>query len=343
MNTTSPLRLLLLAASFACGCAEDPLSKIVYARIDQESVTAADVRDAVSIRLKIEDLKGKTVPAANLDRRRNGMAAKIIPQLISARMVKIYLDRENLQGTEESDRQVLAKYNRTLKTNFGSLDELAEKFGDLESAFRRHFADESRVCALDVKRGLYTITDEDKARYYSSTSNMIRRADMFTKRARENADRAWRRLENGEPWDVVAKEVSEDRLIDEERQDFWKEWDSVPETSYPYPEVIRALDGIGENHYTRPFESEMGMLIVKVNKIDDDGTRICSRILFRMGKEIGFVPEDRLEDFLRGKKITDGHRELLDEIGETVKFEYPQGERFKVTIWPLATSKGKGK
>lgn len=341
MNTTSPLRTLLLAVSLVCGCAEDPLGKIVYARIDQESVTAADVRDAVSIRLKLDELKGKTIPAANLDRRRNGMAAKIIPQLVSARMMKIYLDRENLRRTEDSDRQVLAKYNRSLKTDCKSVDELAGKFGDLESAFRRHFADESRVCALDIKRGLYAITDEDKARYYSSTSNQIRQAAMFTKRARENADLAWRRLEDGEPWDAVAKEVTEDRLIDEERQDFWKEWDAVPETAYPYPEVIRALEGIGENRYTRPFESEMGMLIVKVNKIDADGTRICSRILFRMGKEIDFVPENRLEDFLRRRKVADGHRELLDEIGETVKFEYPQGESFKVTIWPLAASKGK--
>lgn len=271
------------------------------------------------------------------------MAAQIIPQLISARAMVIYLDRENIHGTEESDRLVLEKYNRSLKSTYGSIDELAKKFGDLETPFRRQFSDESRVCAFDIKRGFYTVTDEDKAHYYSTTSNRIRQAALFTKQARENADRAWHRLENGESWDIVAKEVSEDHLIDEERRDFWKEWDQIPETSYPYPEVLRALVGIGVNGYTRPFESEMGMLIVRVNKIDDDGTRSCSRILFRMGKEISFIPEDRLEDYLKRQKIREGHREILDEFGETLKFDYPQGKNFRVTIWPLASLKGERK
>ena len=337
MRIGSALTILILIACVFCGCNRDPLSEIVYARIEGIPLTAADVRDAVETRLRLGELRsGKPVPTENLDNRRNGMAAQIIPQLISARVMMLYLDKENVQATRESDAQTLEKYNRILKTKYTTVDELAEQFKDFKKAFRQQFANESRILAYDIAQGFCIVTDEDKANYYTSTSNRIRRASLITKQAHVKAAAALKRLKSGESWDVVAQEVSEDRLLDEEWKDFWKKWDQIPETSYPYPEVITALAGLKENDYTQPFESEMGLLIVKVNKIDDDGTRECSRILFRMGKEISFVPEDKLDGFLRARKIEDGHRALLTEFGETVKLEFPQGEHFDVKIWPLA-------
>lgn len=340
MNRRSNYLLLLCAVLGLCGCErpQDPLDQIVYATIDGTPLTARFVRDSVLISFRIGEINGRAPKPNEFDRAANGFAAKIIPRLISARMMEKYMAEEGVEATDEAIAQVLSNYNRQLKGDYRDLQSMAAVFGEQREAFICQFNREARLRTLEKRQKLDVVTEEDVTNYYRATSNQVKRAEMINRKAHEVAEKAYARLQAGESWERVAPEVSEDKLLDEDAAEYWKEWEEIPESGYIYPEVSTALAGISVGGYTKPFESEMGLLIVRVNS-QEDGVRKCSRILFRMAKPVGFVPVEKLTDHLRRQKVLAGHRRILDEVGERTKFEYPQGEDFRVTIWPIDQKK----
>jgi hypothetical protein len=309
------------------------LCDVALAVVDGKPLTAAEVKDAVLVAAKSHSLsKGLKKAAAPTGRRANLMAMRLTPQLISSLVLENELDRRRLVSTKESDAEVLARYNKKFNCNAKTPEELCALFGDLAPAFRRQFARESRYREMFSRESELKVAKTDIDKYYSDLSNRIARCAMINQRATNNLEQAWNELASGVPWDVVATNYTEDALLEESFADNWKDWMSLDLKKIEPMELMVAISKLKPGEYTKPIDTDDGLVIVKL--VDRDGD-FCSlaRILARMAVKVDIPDHAAAENAVRKKKEVEFQKEILAKLRKNANIHYPFGKKFAFKIW----------
>ena len=320
------------------------LCSAVLATVNGKPLTAAAVKDAVLVLSRARDLsagvkRGRTPEG----RQANAVAMRITPQLLSSMLVEDELDRRGIVANAESDASVLEGYNRKFKSDAKTPDELAALFGELATSFRRQFARESRCRAMFATHPELAVTDDDVVKFYVAVSNKLAFSANINRSASNRIERAWRELEGGRPWEVVATNYTEDALVDASLADNWKGWMSLKLSKIEPMDFMVAVSKLKPGEYTKPIDIDEGLVIAKLVERDGD---FCSlaRILVRMAAEVEVPPRDAAVRKIRKGKETEFQRVLLHELKAKAKIVYPYGRKFVFKIWeePLADKRRPG-
>lgn len=310
----------------------DRLDSVAFAIVDGTPLTAAQVRDAVLITARIRAINKKAVKPDVFTRWANNAAMSIVPNMVSGMLIADEATRKGVKVSEEVRSAMLTNYNRMVRGKAENVDELAAKFGELGGAFRSQFERECLFNAYFKSIGAHTVTDAELKDFYQSVSNRIRMTTGISRRAHLNGEAAWKALNDGEKWADVAKEYNEEDPGWNDEADPTVEWETFRLKDFFLPEVATALVGLQPGQYTRPLETEAGLMIVKVLKLED-GVYTCARIFFRLPKE-GRVPaEKQAVAILRKRKTVKMQLDVLRGLRETRKVEYPLGTNFVYKIW----------
>lgn len=329
---------VFIAASMVSGCGKQvgkqedaaPL-QTVFAVVDNEPITATDVKNAVIISTKVHELETKK-KSPKFGRWSNAYAMKLTPHLVNAIAWEKDLDRKGVVRTPESDAVTLATYNRRMRRKAKSVDELATSFGDLAPVFVRQFERESKFNAVYLQHGELTVDEQDVSRFYMALSNRVKRCQMINVRAMKKINQAWDELKSGREWTSIATNYTEDAMLERSYADNWKEWISIELSKMGSPELAATVAKLKVGEYTKPIQHEEGIIIVKLLARDED---FCSlaRILVRSAADVEIPCREDAVAKLSKDRRRKFQGECLDEVKKHVKIEYPQGKKFTFKLW----------
>ena len=312
----------------------DDLSQVVFAVVNGKQLTAKTVRDATLVSAKIAELSGRPIQPKLFPTWGNRFAMQSVPSLISSQLLEDEVDRRGIQASDESRTNAVNRYGRMMKKKFASENELFDSFGELRPFFCEQFERECKFSTFFKQEKFSEIIPHDIDVYYLTTSNRITWAKMTNERARARAKEVYAKLKAGGDWTLLAKEYTEDAVDGEEREKYAEEWDSFSPDSYIFPEVGQAVKGLKAGQFSEPVETDDGLLIVRVNSIED-GICTCSRIRLRMAADVEIVPPHRVEAYLKQRKLRERQRDLLRELRAAATIEYPLGTNFTYRIWEM--------
>lgn len=347
------LLLLTLAMGLLVGCQKDQesalnpdgttnLSSVVFARFNNTSLTAAEVRDTVLILARIAELSKKPIKEKQFPQWANRKEFHLIPSLISAKLLEKEARRVHTVVSDDDIAKELAKYNKMTKQKARTLDELAPLFGDLEQPFRKQFERECLFVAFFRANPDLRVTDDDIATYFQAATNQLNWATKTNRDAVERGNKIYERLKSGEDWNVVAKETTEDALLDKEFADNWKNWVDAPLTAVEFEGVRTNVSALAVGEFTKPIETEEGLVIVKLLGHEGDLYH-CARILLRMACDVEIPSREKAVRELEQEKNKDYQLALLADLREKAKIEYPMGKKITFKIWPEAERPRKAK
>ena len=326
--------LVLVSAMAGCHREEERVvENPVIAIIDGRQLTANDVRDVVLVRTKIMQLSGMKLSSVALTNWMNSCAAQSLPSIISAELLEDEIKRLGERPEKEDWDKTLKDYNKATRQKAKSLDELAAKFGEAKGAFLRQAERSALFRAYNRRHLPKPATKADLPEFYADLTNKINRAKAIDAGARLRGEAAWKRLQTGEEWEKVAKECSEDKLVDEANEEFARDWATVGLDGMEYPALAKALPNLNKGDWSKPLEIDEGLVIVKV--MDVVGNRkALGRMLFRMAQPVD-IPEDdesalRAIDAQRKEKFTEN---LLESLSKKANIERPMGETFQYLFW----------
>ena len=97
--------------------------------------------------------------------------------------------------------------------------------------------------------------------------------------------------------------------------------------------LAEAVARLDPGQFTKPIETDEGIVIVKfIEKTEDDLYR-CARILFELAIEPVPVPEKDLEAHVAARKRASWQRSMQDEVAESYPAKFPLGTNFVYKIW----------
>ena len=320
---------LVLVALF--GCSQDTVS-LPFAVVNGVPLSEDAVRRVVLVQARMMELRGKGVKKEKFSNWANSHAAKIIPGLISSELLDQAAVAVSVKPTAEERETVLASYNRSCGRKGLSLKQLGELFGDNQEAFVQQFEMSVRRKAYGRTRFNAEATDVEVAEYLSGLTNDLKKANMIDAEARKKGAEAYARLKNGESWEKVAKELSEDVLINENNADFYRDWATVDSTAMGYEALADALPGLKAGEFSKPIEIEEGLVIVKVNVIGG-GFYELGRIIFRMAEPVKIPSVEDAKKTLSKKKSNIEQLAVLEKLKDHATISYPRGTNFVVQIW----------
>lgn len=307
------------------------LEDVAFAVVNGRPVTAQFVKDTVCIMAKIQGLSTK-MKMKPFGRWSNNRAMKITPGLVQATLFEQELDRRGVQATPDSDAKTLSRYNRILHKKAKNSDELAKLFGDLGPAFKRQFVRESRFAAFYATIPELQVNEADIASLYNSVSNQIERCRAINEKAHQKIDRAWEALNAGESWENVATNYTEDALLEPSYADNWTDWMSAAVEKLEPLELAQAVSAMKIGGYTKPIETDEGLIIAKVVEKEGDFVSLA-RILVRSAQDVKIPDREEAEQLILKGKTDNFHLEFQAELAKKAKIEYPLGRKFIYKIW----------
>ena len=311
---------------------ETNLCDVAFAIVNGKPVTAQFVKDSVLISAKIRELATRK-PMPAFGKWSNREAMRIAPGLTYAVAIEIDLESRGIGATAESDAATLARYNRMMRRSAKSVDDLAPLFGDLAPAFRHQFARESRIAALYRQMPELEVKEKDVSRHFASLSNRVERCKKINEDAWKKINCAWGELHKGSKWENVATNYSEDAILEKTYADNWRDWMSIDLAKLEPPELAAAVRELEVGGYTKPMETEEGLVIARVNERDGDFCEL-SRILVRSAEEVEIPDRETAIKQIASERKRDFQQEYITELKERMKFEYPLGTKFYYRIWP---------
>ena len=336
------LTALALVCAAAAGCRPaDPLARVVFVKADDLAVTAKDAKDAAEFLAAVRAGAGKPVKERERARWINRMAMRAVPSLVTSALLERELARRGVRASEAAVAAVLARYRASLRRPGATEGEIAEALGPLGAYFRRQFARECRLEQYLMECEGVEPTDEDVEIAAAQLRQVIARSEAENARAKARGEEAWKRLCAGEAWDAVAKAYSEDRLLYGEDCDYAHEWETVDPKYFYLPEIAEALPGMEAGAFTKPIETDEGLLIVRVRERTAEGQYRCARILIRLKVKMEQPERNILRRQLAKENREQAQLELLKDVRRGVTFEYPLGTNFtyRVVVEP-AKAKG---
>jgi len=320
-----------LILAIICGCGKEP-SSAPFAIVNGHALTEGEVRGIVLVKIKMQELSGRNIDRQRFANLANSCAAAIIPGLISAEILDCAVKESRSRPTEEDREKVLASYNRACGCKGRSLEQLTALFGEEGKVFRSQFERSVNLQAFKREHLAADVSDAEVSTYLSGKTNELRFAENIDAKARRKGEEAYALLKKGESWESVAKNFSEDILISERNGDFYREWAVLDSTAFGYAELANELPLLKVGEYSKPIETEEGLMIVKVNSIED-GRYDLGRIIFRMAEPVDIPPPEEARRLLAKDKSNKMQLDLLARLREKAKIEYPRGTNFVVTIW----------
>lgn len=312
--------------------AETNLCDVAFAIVNGRPITAQFVKDTVLISAKIRELATRK-PTPPFGKWSNREAMRIAPGLTYAVAIEIDLESRGIGATAESDAATLARYNRMMRRSAKSVDELAPLFGELAPAFRHQFARESRMDALYRQTPELEVKEKDISRCFANLSNRVERCKKINEDAWKKINCAWEELQKGGKWENVATNYSEDAILEKTYADNWKDWMSIDLAKLEPPELAAAVRGLAAGGYTKPMETEEGLVIARVNERDGDFCGL-SRILVRSAEDVEIPDRETVVKQIANEFKRDFQQEYIAELKEKMRFEYPLGTKFYYRIWP---------
>jgi len=312
--------------------AKTNLAEVVFAVVNGENLTAADVRGSVLVLEKVQTLAKRPPNAKYLTTWRNVTAMKIVPQMISSMLVEQEAGRRKVVASDESKKRILSKYARLAGEKELDLDRVAAHFGDEADAFRRQFGRETLFDTFFEMEGARAWTEKDVDAILVDATNRVIRARQINEFARKRANAAWEALNAGRSWKEVVDEYDDEDPDDEDARGYADEWETFRLKDFFLPEVSEALVSKKEGEYTKPVECEAGMVIARVVKIEDD-VYTCARILVRMSVDMQVPPREGARLLVARQKRRDVQKKLLKELRAKADLRFPLGEKFTYRIW----------
>lgn len=331
------LLTVLVSMGFYQLCAQAPETngqETVYAVVCGKPLTGEHVRSVVLLKAKILELRKKQIPEDRFAAWANRLAAKSIPELISQRYFLQALDLRKIKATPAATAEILQRYNRLLRTKAKTPKELALKFGDQASAFSGQFEFESRVEALYRQFPKYEISALAVTNEMRRIERLRVKSVAVNEEAVKKGNAAYARLKAGEDWLKVAEEVAEDDLIDAENgEHFCREWGTFNIKDFS-DELAAAVAALKPGEFTKPIETDEGLLIVKLVKKDGDGYE-CVRIGFRMAIVPITPSASDLCKKLKKEAAVAIQREMIGPIRKANPVAYPLGRKVKIELWDV--------
>lgn len=325
---------LFLETLLIQGCAKRAEEGVVFIEDGKLRVTEAYTRNAVLLSSKIMELSGKPIAEPKFKSWANSMAFRSIPSLLGSKLIEEEMDARGIKATPESDKKILAAHSKRMRARGASKEELAEKFGDLKDFYLKQFDFESRKAVfLQQLEDEIVLEDAVVDAVYKHNAEKRAEEDGLYKAAFAKAAQAEAKLKEGVNWEDVAKEFNEDGLLVEEYKDNWKEWESIPKTGPYIPENVGvAVRQLKEGEWTEPLETDDGLLIVKVLKIDDLNID-CARINFRLPFFTETPEKPELKEQLKKEMLQEKLEDLIRELHEKHTFTYPMGTNITYEIF----------
>ena len=316
-----------------CGCRPaDPLSQVVFVKADDMAITAKDAKEAAEFLAAAQECAGKPVKERNRVRWINRMAMKVGPSLVTSALLDREFKKRGLKVSDAAEAAVLSRYRQTVRKPKASLDEIAEAFGASGNYFRRQFARECRLEQYLMDCDSIVPTDEDVEIAEAQLKQVIEKNEAENAQAKARGDEAWKRLAAGEDWDAVAKTYSEDKLLYGDDCDYAHEWETINPKYFYLQEVANALPGMEVGAFTKPIETDEGLMIVRVVGKEGDEQYRCVRILIRLKVKMEVPERAALKKQLEQENREQAQLDLLADIRKDVKFEYPLGTNFTYKV-----------
>ena len=324
---------MALVCAVVAGCRPaDPLARVVFVKVGDLAVTAKDAKDAAEFLAAVRSCAGRPIKERERARWINRTAMRVVPSLVTSALLERELARRDIQASEAAVAAVLARYRASLRRPEATADEIAEALGSLGAYFRRQFARECRLEQYLMACEGVEPTDEDVEIAEAQLKQVIAKDEAENARAKARGEEAWQRLCAGEAWDAVAKAYSEDRLLYGEDCDYAHEWETIDPKCFYLPEIAEALPGMEEGEFTKPIETDEGLLIVRVQEKTDEGPYRCVRILLRLKVKMEQPERDMLRRQLAKENREQAQLELLKDVRRSVTFEYPLGTNFTYKV-----------
>lgn len=325
----------------AIGCApSDPLAKVEFIRAGDICVTAADTRDAVLLLAEIRRLSGHPVKETDFPKWANRTAMRIVPSLLSSAQLEREFQRIGLATTPEAEAIVLKRFQTQTRHPTNTLDQLAAAFRGSGKSFRRQFANESKMESYFLSNKDCQVTDEEVEVAEAQMRTAAKKTEQDNAAAKKRGEEAWKSLKAGEDWSVVARKYSEDKLLYGKDCNYDREWETFAPKNFYLKEVAEAVVGKKPGEFTRPVDTDEGLVIVKVVSVEND-QYTCVRILIRLRYNVEIRSRKALKEELVWQKRKDAQLNLLRALREKVSIEYPLGTNFCYKIWEEPASSQK--
>lgn len=338
MKSLALLTLIACAIFALCGCGRESVGKsgasTVFASVAGRDITVDSVSNRVMILAKVRESQGKKLLPGQFPYWANACAMTMIPALVTSTRFDMMLKERRIDATPESDAAVLAKYNRLFKSDFKSAGEVAHSLGALGDTFLEQFAHESRMEAYYASATGLNVTERDVHRYYVDFTNRVNMAKAKNASSWLKANETYERLVAHGDWDEIAQASTEEgKSGDESAKNYWSEWDSLALKDIQPQALAEAVARLEPGQFTKPIETDEGIVIVKfIEKTEEDLYR-CARILFELAIEPEQIPESKLGEYLAQKKRARRQYSLLDDLKEDYPATFPLGTNFVYKIW----------
>jgi len=325
--------IAIILGLIVCGCRPtDPLSRVVFVKADGLTVTAKDAKDAAEFLAAAQACAGKPVKERDRVKWINRMAMKVGPSLVTSALLDREFKKRDLKVSEAAEAAVLARYRQTVRKPKATIDEVAKEFGESGNYFRRQFMRECRLEQYLMDCDSVVPTDEDVEIAEAQLKQVIAKNEAENTRAKARGDEAWKRLQAGEDWETVAKSYSEDKLLYGEDCDYAHEWETINPKYFYLQEVANVLPGMKVGAFTKPIETDEGLMIVRVVGKESDEQYKCVRILIRLKVKMEMPERAALRKQLEQENREQAQLDLLADIRKNVKFEYPLGTNFTYKV-----------
>lgn len=335
------MRLLIIAAclSFIVGCSrEDPADRVAFVIVDGTPLTVGQVRHAVLLEQSLQMRTRKmALSESRLTKWRNSTAFRLIPSELAKMLLIRYFNCENVQSTDASDAAILKRYNSRLRGKYLSLADLIASFTpDDQAAFKKRLEYESRLEAYRLSLvPVLKVSDEELADKIKQENEYNAKAMAINSNAWARANACYNELLNGADWMKAAVKYSEDALVSSNNLEFAEDWMHYPVSgSSVDPTISEALKKLEIGQFTKPLDTDYGVLIVRLESRDDTDM-LCSRILFRV---IDVQQGDINEEILRKQMEQDAFAQhmsaLTKRLFDEATIEYPMGQEITYKIWP---------
>ena len=314
------------------GCQpQDPLSQVVFVKADDIVITAKDAKDAAEFLAKAQECSGKPIKAERMARWINQTSARSFPSLLASALFEREFVKRGLVASDAAKKIVLARYRKTVRNSKASVDDIAQAFGEYGDYFRRQFDRECRMEQYLIDCEGIVPTDEDVEIAEAQLKQVAEKNDASDAKAKAKGEEAWNCLKRGEKWDVVAAKYSEDKLLYGDDCEYDKEWETIIPKQFYLPEIADALPGMKPDDFTKPIETDEGLIIVRVLGKSDTAYD-CARILIRLKVKVDIPDRGTLKAQLEKENRAQAQLDLLNELRAQTKFEYPLGTNFKYKV-----------
>ncbi len=332
MTTVRRIGLFAVLLLSISGCDKTTTSREL-AVVNGKPLTDAFLKGVVGVQAKIRQFSGKGVSEKEFTAWANKEAERVFPQLVMAEILAAGLEKEGIRAGTNEIHTVLMKYNRLLRRSARTPDELFREFGDLADDFRCQFERSCIFEASNVHFGKQEVSEEEVADYLDDKRILTEMAAALDKKGRENATNAWQRLNNGDDWQVVAKECSEDKLVSPENEDFKDEWATVGQDGMGYPELAIALRTLHKGEYSKPLDVDEGLIIVKVLEELPEKRCTLARMLFRMAEPVEIPTREAAREELRVTKAAKAQEAFYENLKSSAAVLYPCGTNLVFNVF----------